>query len=532
MIGLSGLTVVMVMLVVAIAGTGAGPRTPGMRKLSPLAKKNRPLLSLRHLFDGVGAYARTPFCFRFVFVASGYELCYHSPRIRMKYKTLLQILKVLIYSKRFLWRLGSLLSLVLSGLLLRAWHVKGHISYRLSYRLKKLGFAFGREWYTKRLVVHGLMILMLGVLALPQSRWWKVPDFGVPGQQTRLYPLVADTSDVETYEEVTAAPSFAASEAAVPWDAGALAPAPVNLSAETDPGYDVLADTLSGLAILKPIAMPGAIVSGRIASTKYEVEPGDSFYSIAADFGVSIATIIWANNLTPNSILRPGNVLVIPPVTGVLHTVRRGDTVSRIAALYKASADEIIAFNRLGQNGEGLKAGEEVVVPNGTKQAQAPSIATKTPSPTAVVRRGAVPAASREAAGATGFIWPTGARVVTQGFGIRHHALDIAGPFHTPNYAANAGKVITANCPPPGEYRGAKLNHGYGCWIIIDHGNGIQTLYGHNDQILVSVGDFVERGQTIGLMGNTGNVRGVTGIHLHFEVILRGQRVNPYGYVR
>jgi hypothetical protein len=64
MIGLTELAVVMVMLVVAIGGTGAGPRTPGMRKFSPRAKKNRPLPSLRHLFDGVGAYARTPFCFR------------------------------------------------------------------------------------------------------------------------------------------------------------------------------------------------------------------------------------------------------------------------------------------------------------------------------------------------------------------------------------------------------------------------------------------------------------------------------------
>ena len=91
---------------------------------------------------------------------------------------------------------------------------------------------------------------------------------------------------------------------------------------------------------------------------------------------------------------------------------------------------------------------------------------------------------------------------------------------------------IPSQCPDPGEYRGPKLNHGYGCWIIIDHGNNIKSLYGHNDQILVSVGDYVERGQTIGLMGKTGNVRGVTGIHLHFEIIAGGQRVNPYGYVR
>lgn len=451
----------------------------------------------------------------------------------MKYKTLLRILRFLIYIKRFLWWLGGSLASVFTSFLLRIWRIKGHISYRIGYRLKKLGFAFGSGWYSKRFVVHTLSIGALFLVALPQSRWRSAPEFGVPGQHTRLYPLVADASDVENYEEVTAAPSFAAADAAVPWDQGALTPTMLGSGNENEIGYDALADTLSGLAIMKPIAMPGAIVSGRTAPATYEVEPGDSLYSIAADFGVSIPTIMWANNLTQSSILQPGNTLTIPPVTGVMHTVKRGDTVGRIANTYQASAEEIIAFNRLGQNGEGLKAGETIVVPNGVRQAQVARVTGSTnPTVNKVVRRAAAPPPSRETAGTTGFIWPTAARVVTQGFGITHHALDIAGPFHTPNYAAQAGRVVTADCPPPGEYRGAKLNHGYGCWIIIDHGNGIKTLYGHNDQILVSVGDYVERGQTIGLMGNTGNVRGVTGIHVHFEVILNGQRVNPYGYVR
>lgn len=439
-----------------------------------------------------------------------------------------------MYVKRFLWWLGSHLASVIRRAVFRIWRVKGHISYRLSYRLKKIGFALGNDWYSKRFVIHSAALALLLMIALPQSRWWSAPVFGVPGQHTRLYPLVADTSDVETYEEVVAAPSFAGAESAVPWDEGALTPTMLgSLGTEGEVAYDVLADTLSGLAIMKPIAMPGAIVSGRSTPASYEVESGDSLYSIAADFGVSIPTIMWANNLTQTSILRPGNVLTIPPVTGVMHTVRRGDTVGKIATLYQASADEITSFNRLGQNGEGLKAGEVVMVPNGTKKSQAIAVVRPSASTvTQIVRRGAAPPPSRESAGATGFVWPSGARVVTQGFGIRHHALDIAGPFHTPNYAAQAGRVVTADCPPPGEYRGKKLNHGYGCWIIVDHGNGIKTLYGHNDQLLVSVGDYVERGQTIGLMGKTGNVRGVTGIHLHFEVILGGQRVNPYGYVR
>jgi murein DD-endopeptidase MepM/ murein hydrolase activator NlpD len=101
--------------------------------------------------------------------------------------------------------------------------------------------------------------------------------------------------------------------------------------------------------------------------------------------------------------------------------------------------------------------------------------------------------------------------------------LDIAGPFATPTYAAKAGVVEKAQCG---------WNSGYGCVIIIDHGGGIKTLYGHHSKLLVSAGDHVDAGDTIGLMGNTGNVRGITGIHVHFEVIVGGVRVNPLGYVR
>lgn len=440
-----------------------------------------------------------------------------------------------MYIKRFLWWLGSHFAFVIQIFFLRLLRAKAHISYRANYRFKKLGFVVGNDWYTKRVMLHGAALAVLFAIALPQSRWWSVPYFGVPGQHTRLYALVADTSDVETYEEVTSDPTFAAVDTQVPWDEAALVPRMGGSAQNIDLGYDMLADTLSGQAIMKPLSLPGVVASaGRSAVAEYRVEPGDSLYSIAADFGVSIPTIMWANNLTKNSILRPGNVLTIPPVTGVLHTVRRGDTVNKIALTYQANVAEIVSFNRLGKNGEGLKAGDVVVVPGGVKNVQSVVAVVRRArtenEPT--VRRGAAPPPSREAAGASGFIWPSGARVVTQGFGIKHHALDIAGPFHTPNYAAQAGRVVTADCPPPGEYRGPKLNHGYGCWVIVDHGNGIKTLYGHNDQLLVSVGDYVERGQTVGLMGKTGNVRGVTGIHLHFEVMLGGQRVNPYGYVR
>jgi murein DD-endopeptidase MepM/ murein hydrolase activator NlpD len=289
-----------------------------------------------------------------------------------------------------------------------------------------------------------------------------------------------------------------------------------------------------GLAFSKPILIPGApLVRTRNQAEDYVVQAGDSLGGIASDFGVRVETIIWENNLSVKSYLKPGQIIKIPPVDGVMHVVKKGDTLQKIAGLYKAKPEDIASFNALQADGRDLKVGVKIMVPGGTAvatvaAAKKPTSVTK-PS---LVSRVAVPPPSVESAGATGFIWPSGARNITQYFGFSHHALDIAGPMHTPNYAAQDGIVEVANCPPPGEYRGPKLNHGYGCYVIINHGAGIKTLYGHNDLVLVSEGDQVERGQTVGLMGNTGNVRGRTGIHLHFEVRKNGTTVNPLGYVR
>jgi murein DD-endopeptidase MepM/ murein hydrolase activator NlpD len=136
----------------------------------------------------------------------------------------------------------------------------------------------------------------------------------------------------------------------------------------------------------------------------------------------------------------------------------------------------------------------------------------------------AVPPSSRQTPTVSGFVWPTAVHLVTQYFTWQHHGIDIAGgSFSTPNYAAKAGVVEKAQCG---------WNSGYGCEIIINHGGGIKTLYGHNSKLLVSVGDKVVAGQTIGMMGNTGNVRGRTGIHLHFEVLVNGARTNPFQFVK
>jgi murein DD-endopeptidase MepM/ murein hydrolase activator NlpD len=119
------------------------------------------------------------------------------------------------------------------------------------------------------------------------------------------------------------------------------------------------------------------------------------------------------------------------------------------------------------------------------------------------------------------FIRPTRG-IITQGYKRGHYALDIADASKPPVWAAGSGTVIKASS---GTWGG-----GYGNHVIIDHGNGMQTLYAHLDYLDVSNGDYVSQGAVIGRMGRTGRVYGRTGIHLHFEVRKNGVKQNPAAY--
>ena len=123
-------------------------------------------------------------------------------------------------------------------------------------------------------------------------------------------------------------------------------------------------------------------------------------------------------------------------------------------------------------------------------------------------------------ASAAGFIWPCDG-VVVSGFGMRwgrmHEGIDIGCAFGTPNRAAASGTVIYAG------WLG-----GYGNLVVIDHGNGLSTAYAHASSILVGVGQSVSQGETVSLVGSTGNS---SGPHLHFEVRVNGQAVDPLLYL-
>lgn len=224
----------------------------------------------------------------------------------------------------------------------------------------------------------------------------------------------------------------------------------------------------------------------------YIVQSGDNLSFIAADFGVSTNSIIWANKLKDVDSIQPGQEIKIPPVSGVIHIVKKGDTIESIAEKYKGNVEEIIEFNVLPSDGA-VEIGKEIVIPEG--QIVVPRIYAKS---------------SRQRfthlPNLTGyFLLPT------NGFnwGRIHgrNAVDIANACGTPIYAAATGNVATA--------LSSGWNGGGGKVIKILHSNGTETLYAHLSRVLVSRGENVSQGRLIGLMGSTGRS---TGCHLHFEV--------------
>ncbi len=108
----------------------------------------------------------------------------------------------------------------------------------------------------------------------------------------------------------------------------------------------------------------------------YTVQPGDTIGSIAANFDDSVNTIIWANNIKNPNVLSLGQVLKIPPVSGVIHTVQTGDTIVSIAKKYKADSQKILSFNNL-RDDNSLIVGNELMVPDGELPGPKPSYIAK-----------------------------------------------------------------------------------------------------------------------------------------------------------
>jgi len=266
--------------------------------------------------------------------------------------------------------------------------------------------------------------------------------------------------------------------------------------------------------------------------SKYTVQPGDTVFTIANKFGLKPSTILFGNYATLSNdvdLLRPGQVLNILPVDGVYYQWQGNETLTGVAKYYNANPQDIInsPSNHLDADIVGdpahpnIPAGTWLVIPGGyyVFYWNAP-IASRSGAPVnaRVSGAGYCGAVSGGPIGYGTFIFPTVEHWLS-GTDYRpdlnHFGVDFAGALGNAVYATDAGVIVYAGWN----------DWGYGNLIIVDHGNGWQSYYGHLSQINVQCDQGVGQGDVIGLVGSTGHS---TGPHLHFELHYNGAPVNPH----
>ena len=266
------------------------------------------------------------------------------------------------------------------------------------------------------------------------------------------------------------------------------------LSAKAPIDFDLAnnVEDFGGFAILDSsyILSPGSSLSNILPTRDglmiYKVQSGDNLSSIAANFGVSLNTVFWANpSLNKRKSLRVGQEVVILPISGVRHQVQEGETLTTIASHYNVNPEHILKYNKR------VIVGNNIIIPGAkpTKKTTRYSQSKKLPR---LADYFVVPT--------TGWNW-----------GQLHYnnAIDIANACNTSIYAAAEGLVVKVR---------TGWNGGYGNYVIIEHPNGVSTRYAHLQKATTSVGQYLIQGDQIGHMGSSGNTHGPTGCHLHFEV--------------
>ncbi len=344
-----------------------------------------------------------------------------------------------------------------------------------------------------RYASHGLLLaLVLGVIAL-----------------SRMTVNNLETLADEAQKQV----------AAVPVAVAAVNEAP--LDRNTAPVFGpVVLDT----SLLVRRVDPHTLIAtrGRGEVVKYTVQAGDTLFGIAERYNLKPETILWGNYFTlkddPHS-LRIGQVLNVLPVDGTYHYVTAGNTVEQIARFYSVAPQAILdwAANQLDPDQPQLTLGGYVVVPGGQRESQAWVVPTllRQSKVRANNNFGQCPGGYTGAIGGGTFTWPADNRALSgYDFSSVHHGIDIRASTGAAIYAVDGGVVVYAGWN----------DWGYGNLIVVDHGNGWQSVYAHLSQINVACGQSLTQKELIGLAGNTGRS---SGPHLHFELRYNGAFVNP-----
>ncbi len=278
------------------------------------------------------------------------------------------------------------------------------------------------------------------------------------------------------------------------------------LALPKDPQLEALLNSYS-LGLKTAPALAGGGAPERLQGPKplkmssYTVRPGDTISGIAQSHGISDETLISFNDISDVRFLRPGQELQIPSMDGILYQVRRGDSLGGIASAHQVKLAAVLDANNIANST--IYAGQQLFLPHAHMNSFT----------------------YRKALG-TLFIYPT-VGMLTSPFGMRpdpftgvymfHNGIDLANAIGTPVDAAMDGRVV---------YLG--VNRGYGQYILLDHGGGYQTLYGHLSKWIAHMGEYVRAGQEIAEMGDTGYS---TGPHLHFTIYKDSVPVNPLNYL-
>jgi len=325
------------------------------------------------------------------------------------------------------------------------------------------------------------------------------------------------------------------------------APAPTLVpQASSTPQAEAHADLQVALPALAVDALPGTSGITRRASLKtdipsrprvdvitYTVEPGDSLFSIASQFGLKPETLLWGNYETLEDnphLVKAGQELNILPVDGTYYQWHEGDSLRQVAEFFKVDPQAIIEYpgNRFDlttttPDNADIEPGTWVIVPGGQRAIKdwgPPAITRSNPASAAYYGAGHCGAVYEGAIGTYTFVWPTTSRMIS-GYTydpVVHPAIDIGGAEGNAIYAVDNGVVVYAGWS----------DYGYGYLIVIDHGTGWQSAYAHLSAVGVTCGQSVFQGTVIGALGNTGNS---SGPHLHFEMIYNGVKVNPLNYI-
>lgn len=368
-----------------------------------------------------------------------------------------------------------------------------------------------------------LLIVLAAALTAMAS---VVFDLRLPTASTQLSaPITIDLTEAAPTETVAAPPSAVQppEPRAIPADAATTTAPAASQRADTEvtsaSATDSTASDLSAGAAATTTEAALSDPASRIrqylglgageqlpVSFVYTIEPGDNATSIATRFGLVEDTVLFNNfDIYDPNHLTVGQEIVLPPVDGLVYTVQSGDAFSSLMENYQADESLTLAWPANGiSSTDQIYVGQRLLLVQGS----------------ASVASGASFAASNATWTVPSFRWPLGFDRISDPFGTPR--ANAAGMHTGVDFVADVGTIVGSTWS--GIVSVATWGPSYGNWVEIDHGGGYRSRYAHLDEIWVWEGQWVDANDFIGSVGNTGNS---SGAHLHFEIIINGQAVDP-----